>query len=123
MSLCTREQHALTAIEGALRRSDPGLAGHLASFNRFNAGERMPRWERLPERSRLGAAFMLLVLTVAGLLAVLMGVLAGPGTVCPAHPTATGAWHVPSVRGDACPVRGHVTRPAPFTSGRPDSGG
>lgn len=124
MSLCTREQHALTAIEHALRRSDPGLAGHLASFNRFNAGEQMPRRERLPERrSRLAAAFLVLVLTVAGLLAVLMGVLSGPGTVCVAHPTASGAWHVPTVRGGGCPARDHLTRPVPFTGGRQASGG
>lgn len=118
MSLCTREQHALTAIEGALRRSDPGLAGHLASFNRFNAGEQMPRRERLPARRRgLAAAFLVLVVTVAGLLAVLMGTLPGPGAVCLAHPSATGAWVVPQVHGGACPARGHVSRPAPFTSG------
>jgi DUF3040 family protein len=118
MSLCTREQHALTAIEDALRRSDPGLAGHLASFNRFNAGEQMPRRELLPERRRgLAAAFLVLVVTVAGLLAVLMGTLSGPGAVCPAHPSATGAWLVPQVHGSACPARGRVTRPAPFTSG------
>lgn len=124
MSLCTREQHALTAIEATLRRSDPSLAAHMAGFNQFNAGEDMPRRERLPERqSRLAGVFLLLAVTAAGLLAVLIGVLTGPGGQCVTRPAAAGIWHGPSVSGSACPARHPVVRQAPFTNGQSASGG
>lgn len=123
MSLCTREQHALSAIEAGLRRSDPGLAAHMAGFNQFNAGEDMPRRERLPERrSRLAGVSLLLVIAATGLLAVLTCVLSGPGSECVTRPAATGIWHGSPAGGSACPARGQVVRPAPFIS-RPSAGG
>lgn len=124
MSLCTREQHALSAIEATLRRSDPTLAAHMAGFNRFTAGEGMPRRERLPERqSRLPGAFLLLAIMAAGLLAVLIGVLTGPGGQCVTRPATAGIWHGPSVSGSACPAQHPVVRRAPFMSGQSASGG
>jgi hypothetical protein len=58
MSLCTREQHALSAVEAGLRRSAPGLAAHMAAFNQFNAGEETSppavTWPPSPTATRSG---------------------------------------------------------------------
>jgi hypothetical protein len=84
----------------------------------------MPRRERLPERrSRLAGMFLVLAVTAAGLLAVLIGVLTGPGGQCVTHPPPAGIWHGPSVSGSACPAQHPVVRRAPFMNGQSASGG
>jgi hypothetical protein len=91
MSLGGRDRQALDAIAGRLARSDPRLAGMMATFAELTSGQEMPAREKIaaaPRRlfERLGAGrFALLWLAIAVVL-ILVGLVASGGSkgTCPA---------------------------------------
>jgi hypothetical protein len=121
MSLTTREQQALDAIENRLAGSDPNLAALLATFARLTSGEGMPAreqvcqeirctrqvfrraWRRLAAYAGLNRALALLwVLVAIGLIAVAAALSGfGGGAAC-VKPWAAAC---------TAPVPAHSSRP------------
>jgi hypothetical protein len=90
MSLGTREQHALNAIEDRLASSDPTLNSKLATFNRLSAGEAFPAREQIRSGphpgSRLAWPLLWLAVCLAIIAVALLTAHAGGGAACPGRP-------------------------------------
>jgi len=76
MSLPYRQRRRLRRLDRALCRTDPGLAGQLATFTRIHVGQAMPAREQL--RGKLAGVRRVLLWPVSGA-AFLVVMAAGGG--------------------------------------------